>query len=281
MRRTFFISRGIFLIIALALVGAWVLFSNNTPKGTSGNEAAPIAPASSTEAVVTAPLPESVVRSPLTVSGKAKGNWFFEANIPVVLKDEKGNVIAQAGGHAEGDWMTTDFVPFTATLTFTNPGTPYGTLEVKKDNPSGMSEHDASLSFPVKFDLAAYQVQVYWGSTLLNKDQNDCAKVFAHQKTILATTTIAHATLDELLKGPDAGEKRIGYFTSTPEGVTVQRVWIENGVAHVDFNDALNAGGSCRVTAIRSQIEHTLEQFPTVTSVVISVNGNSEEALQP
>jgi spore germination protein GerM len=40
-------------------------------------------------------------------------------------------------------------------------------------------------------------------------------------------------------------------------------------------------GGSCRVSGIRNQIIQTLKQFPTIKNVVISVEGNSEEALQP
>jgi len=41
-------------------------------------------------------------------------------------------------------------------------------------------------------------------------------------------------------------------------------------------------GGSCRVTTIRSQVEQTLMQFPSVTSVRISVEGYADdEVLQP
>jgi len=39
--------------------------------------------------------------------------------------------------------------------------------------------------------------------------------------------------------------------------------------------------GSCRVGAIRAQIEETLKQFPTVQNVIISVNGNTENILEP
>jgi len=40
-------------------------------------------------------------------------------------------------------------------------------------------------------------------------------------------------------------------------------------------------GGSCRVTAIRSQIEQTLKQFSTVQSVIISIDNRTEDILQP
>jgi len=35
------------------------------------------------------------------------------------------------------------------------------------------------------------------------------------------------------------------------------------------------------VTAIRAQITETLKQFPTVENVVISIDGRTEDILQP
>lgn len=46
--------------------------------------------------------------------------------------------------------MTEEFVPFTATLRFTSPGG-HGTLILRKDNPSGLPEHDDALVIPVRF----------------------------------------------------------------------------------------------------------------------------------
>jgi spore germination protein GerM len=54
-------------------------------------------------------------------------------------------------------------------------------------------------------------------------------------------------------------------------------------VAKVDFDERLGfqVGGSCRVSAIRAQITETLMQFSTVKSVVVSINGRTEDVLQP
>lgn len=93
----------------------------------------------------------------------------------------------------------------------------------------------------------------------------------------------AYLVLADLLKGPTEQEKVQGFFTSINEGTRVQRVIIESGVAHVDFDDRLNEGVavSCKVQAIRSQITETLMQFPEIKEVVISVSGRTEEVLQP
>lgn len=103
------------------------------------------------EVVLSTPMTGQIVSSPLTVSGKAKGNWFFEANIPVTLKDENGKILVQKGVQAQGEWMTTDYVNFTTVLEFEQPTTQYGVLLIEKDNPSGLPENDASYAVPVRF----------------------------------------------------------------------------------------------------------------------------------
>ena len=61
-------------------------------------------------------------------------------------------IIAEGVAQAQSDWMTSDYVPFTATLTFAKPSySDRGTLILKKDNPSGLPEHDAALEVPIKF----------------------------------------------------------------------------------------------------------------------------------
>mgnify|MGYP000305287555 CR=1 FL=1 len=86
------------------------------------------------------------------MSGEARGTWYFEASFPVKLLDGNGKVLAAIPAQAKSDWMTTDFVPFTGTLTFENPKTPTGTLVFQKDNPSGLPQHDASMNIPVRFN---------------------------------------------------------------------------------------------------------------------------------
>ena len=100
---------------------------------------------------VSSPQPNSVVSSPLTVTGEARGTWYFEASFPVKLYDANNNLLAQAPAQALSDWMTTDFVSFSVTLTFPTPSTQTGTLVLEKDNPSGLPQNDDSVSIPVSF----------------------------------------------------------------------------------------------------------------------------------
>lgn len=97
------------------------------------------------------PRPNQLVTSPLGILGTARGYWYFEATFPVTLEDANGNVVSQGFATAEGEWMTEDFVPFTASLDFSNVGTPTGNLVLQKSNPSGLPENEDELRIPVRF----------------------------------------------------------------------------------------------------------------------------------
>jgi hypothetical protein len=101
--------------------------------------------------VVENPRAREEISSPLFISGKVRGYWFFEASFPIELVDENNNLIAQTIAQAKGEWMTEDFVPFEATLNFVNPKTNKGFLIFRKDNPSGLKEHDDELRVPILF----------------------------------------------------------------------------------------------------------------------------------
>lgn len=102
--------------------------------------------------VLDSPKPGSTVSSPLKLTGRARGNWYFEASFPVILKKADGTVLVTVPAEAQADWMTTDWVPFQVTLTFPpQPAGTTGTLVLKKDNPSGEPQFDDSRIIPIVF----------------------------------------------------------------------------------------------------------------------------------
>ncbi|GEM_PF-884291 len=101
--------------------------------------------------IIYSPRPNAKIASPLTISGKARGSWFFEADFPVKLLDAAGNIIASGIAVTQSEWMTQDFVEFLVTLEFEIPPTASGKLILEKDNPSGLPEHDNQLIVPIKF----------------------------------------------------------------------------------------------------------------------------------
>ncbi len=230
------------------------------------------------------PEANALVTSPLVVTGEARGMWFFEASFPIKLLDAQGETMALGIATAQGDWMTEDFVPFTAELQYFSFQDQTGTLVLMKDNPSGLPENDAEIIIPVRLTKTeGTQLSLFFGNTAQNPDLQDCQLVYAAQRVVPATSAVARAALEELFKGPTEEEKNAGFFTSIPDGVKIQKLIIENGVAMVDLSAELDRGigGSCRVLAIRSQIERTLKQFSSVNSVVLSIDGRTEDILQP
>jgi len=233
--------------------------------------------------VVSTPRPNDSVKSPLLIKGEARGFWFFEASFPVRLLDGNGKELGTAIAQAKSDWMTEDFVPFEATLEFQLPETKKGTLILEKDNPSDLPENADELRFPVRFEESEMlTVKVFFNNSNLDPEFS-CNKVFPVDRKIAKTQTVGRSALEELLKGTTGYEKEQGFVTNINPDVKIQSLTIENGVAKVDFDKQLEfqVGGSCRVAAIRAQITETLKQFSSVSSVIISIDGRTEDILQP
>lgn len=226
--------------------------------------------------VVTSPVNGSIVTSPLVVFGFGRT---FEQSFAWRVRDAAGKVVRS--GHA---------------MTAAPEIGMYGPLRVEIILPA-MAER--------AFSLEVYEPSAKDGKvtnlvsvplTLLTADTTsfeafypnaakgsgkDCSLVFPVTRTVARTSAVGRAALTALLEGPTAEEKRQGYFTSISPSARLNSLTIGNDKALADFSSGLNAAGSCRVGSIRSQIERTLQQFPTVGEVVISVDGNVEEALQP
>jgi len=233
------------------------------------------------------PRPNQTIESSLVVEGEARGYWFFEASFPVKIFDANNNLLGQTIAQAKSEWMTEDFIPFQATIEFSIPTTETGKLILERDNPSGLPENEDQLIVPILFkNFSASQekikIKAYFNNSNLDPEAS-CNKVFSVEREIPKTEAVARAALEELLKGVTEKEKSEGFFTSINSGVKIQKLTIENGIAKVDFDEQLEfqIGGSCRVSAIRAQITQTLKQFTIVKEVIISIDGRTEDILQP
>lgn len=102
------------------------------------------------EILVLNPKQKELVSSPLEISGQARGNWFFEASLPVELFSSDGQLIVSSSAQALDDWMTTKPVRFSSSLAFSTNATS-GYLVIAKDNPSGLPQNEGSIKVPVRF----------------------------------------------------------------------------------------------------------------------------------
>lgn len=156
------------IVILLAVI-AVLLWTQNKPDqfdATPTPTAAPVEPietgnpaptstpdTSNVQIILDQPQPKATISSPLTISGQARGTWYFEATFPVVLTNWDGLIIAEGYATADGDWMTEEFVPFTATLEFETPDYgERGSLILQKANPSDLPENDDALEIEVRFE---------------------------------------------------------------------------------------------------------------------------------
>jgi hypothetical protein len=228
---------------------------------------------------VYSPQPNQEVTSPLSITGEARGTWFFEAVFPVRLLDKNGNIIAQTSAQAQGEWMTENFVPFSAQINFTVSEKQNGTLVLEKDNPSDLPENANELRVPVilqKTEELTRTVKLYYYNPQVDKDATGnilCSRqgLVAVERQIPKTITPIQDTIRLLISGQlNNSEKAQGITTEYPlEGFSLKGASLSNGVLTLEFQDPNNktGGGSCRVGILWFQIEATAKQFPEVKSV--------------
>src|SRR3989344_3757889 len=153
------------IIVILFIVAVFYMMSVRTAVAPSetGNGNGGGVETSSPLVKLTTPRSNDVVKSPLVVKGEARGNWYFEASFPVRLFDGNGKELVVVPAQAQGELMTTEFVPFEVTLTFTDPETATGTLVLERDNPSGLPEYADEVRIPVRFENSDNSINVSSG----------------------------------------------------------------------------------------------------------------------
>ena len=142
------------ILVLFGIIGimAWLLFTTPAPTGTVTGTAttttAEVNEPLSTRVEVSAPKPNASVTKTFKVAGSAPGPWYFEASFPIKVIDKDGTMIGTSHGEAQGDWMTTGIVAFSANVTTSGYSGP-ATLVLLRDNPSGLPENDDAVSIPI------------------------------------------------------------------------------------------------------------------------------------
>lgn len=188
-----------------------------------------------------------------------------ESNKPftVNLKDLNDTLILTVGieeGKFDGEYL------------YAQPTTTDGVLEIENER------------LPIKFNiLSGEEAQIFFSNINKDPELNNCSIVYPAIRHI-SNKNPPLGALISLLVGPNREEKTKGYFTNLPlKVIKINNFEIKNKIAYVDFSKELGIGvaGSCRVQAIRSQITNTLTQFEDIDKVIISINSEIDEILQP
>lgn len=227
---------------------------------------------------VSAPAAGATVGSPLVITGRARGTWFFEGSFPVKIVDKGGSLVTSTYATAQTDWMTEDWVEFVSTVNFSVVTSTPAMIVLEKDNPSGLPEHDDSISFPVMLQPSApaRTVKLFYYSSSLDADKGGnplCSQqgLLPVTRYIPITQTPIQDTVKLLLQGQlSEAERTQGLETEFPlPGVHLLGAALNNGVLTLEFSDPelKTSGGSCRVSILKYQIEATAKQFTEVKSV--------------
>lgn len=229
--------------------------------------------------IVFSPSPEDEVGLPLEITGVAR---VFEAQFNYRLRDSNGNILIENSAMT-GPGEANEFRKFDIKTNYPEPKGTEGILEVFDYSAKDGAQID-TVTIPLKFKkVDSIKVKAFFGNSKKDPGGLYCNNSYPVERRVAKTDAVARAALEELLAGPTLQEENAGYFTSINQGVNIQKLSIDKGTASVDFNETLEAavGGSCRVAAIRSQITETLKQFSTIKKVVISIDGRTEDILQP
>lgn len=271
------------LIIAVVVVAvavlAFVLMKKEAIAPGPNGESATTSPSPTSEPniIILSPMDGEQVINPIHVTGKAR---VFEATFAYRLKDTNGKLLYEGWGMTTGSSVP-DYGDFDFKIGVLVGATKDLTVEVFE-----YSAKDGSVINldSVKVQLANMEtskVKIYFSNNKLDPAIS-CTKVFPIEREIFKTQEVGFLAIFELLRGVLPSESK-DYQSSIPKGTGLNSLIIRDGTAYADFNHVLemDGGGSCHVQAIRAQITETLKQFPTVKNVIISVNGRTEDILQP
>ncbi|MDO8583559.1 MAG: Gmad2 immunoglobulin-like domain-containing protein [bacterium] len=211
-------------------------------------------------------LVNASVSNPIEATGTAR---VFENQFSWKIQDAKGVTVVE--GNIMASSTGDDPSAFFSIRTFLTsvPKTATGTL-VLFDNSAKDGAVIDTLNLPIKFPTKTADVTLYVSP---KKTGTDCAKTAEEIVTIPKSSLPVEASIRTLI----ASEK-----TAIPKGTQLKSIALSKGTLNLIFSSELDGGGSCRITAIRAQIEKTAMQNSNVKKVVISVEGKTpEESLQP
>lgn len=230
--------------------------------------------------VVTSPKINEKVPFPFKVSGEAR---VFENTVLIKLKGKDGDVLYEAFTTAQSLDIGL-FGPFEKEINFLTkkPKTKDVILEVYWASPKDGSPTDLT-AIPLELNLGEIsEIKLFYNNNNLDPEVS-CNKVFPVERIVSKTQGPARKAVDLLLEGPIWAERDQGFITNINYEVKVNGLNIKDRTAKIDFSKNLEegVGGSCKVSAIRAQITETLKQFENINNVIISVEGRTEDILQP
>lgn len=186
---------------------------------------------------------------------------------------------------ADDTATTSAAAPTTAAETPTTDAAPAtATAPVPAESPASTAIATATASTPADPTASATPAQA--NPTATTPDDVTVLSVFflrdekiaTVHRTVPKTQQVAAAAMEELLAGPTAEDEAVGMTTAIPEGTRYIGTTIDQGVATIDLSSEFESGGgSLSMSARLAQVVYTLTQFPTVSFVNFTLDGEPVE----
>jgi hypothetical protein len=221
--------------------------------------------------IVSSLVKNQILTSPFVLLGRARA---FESGVSWRVRDGLGNVIASGNvltdAHDAGSFGQYRVRAFLRKI----PKTATGKVEVYTISPRDGSDQDL-VQVPVRLSTGVSLVKAFFPNTVKDPQVKACQVTYAVTRRVPKTAEVAEAAILELLDGPTAAEQMSGSRTAIIQGATLRSMNLSAGVATVDFSHEFLQGvtDACFAKALRSQVEQTLRQFPTVNAVKMMVDG--------
>jgi len=241
--------------------------------------AASVQPEPDKDIVLEIPTETAVLGGSFEVAGRAR---MSDQGVTVIVRDAEGEKLFEAVAALDAK-ESGQFGRFSQVVDLPQHKLGKGSVEVMSGAPGDSGRQDLVRREVLFAEPDMVAAKVYFRMTGFDS-QESCDTVLPVVRMVSSKTAIYRAVIDELVRGLNETERAAGYATSLPANVTLKSIAADaNGVVTADFTGSLERGvaGACRVAAIRAQITSTLKQFPEVRDVIISVNGHTEDVLQP
>lgn len=268
-------------VFTLVLAGCVKIFNTDKKSVSSSNDRPPAGQIAILDSNITiiSPLGNQAVTSPVEISGRVR---VFEGFVLFRVRDSQNNIIADSSietGVGAPEWGA-----YSINLTYPQPSTPSGFIEVYTQSAKDGSGQDL-IRLPVQFaDFKNLIVNLFYSNINEDPELLNCDVVFPVAREIPFSDNILGGVLGVLFNGLTETEIGQGFVNNLPqEGIQLLNMSLTTTTLTLDFNNVLGEGvsGVCRATAIRAQLTQTMSQFDIIDDVIISIEGETEDILQP
>ncbi len=142
----------VWVLVIIIAVGAWYFLANK--KSVTNEPVVSLEILGNKDDLVSISIvPGATIHEGDIITGSLKNNYFFEANARGDLLNANKDHMTGFPITATSDWMTTEPVNFSFTVSYSVDDTPItkgpGYLEISNDNPSGDPANDKHILIPV------------------------------------------------------------------------------------------------------------------------------------